>query len=81
MAAISSGKEQPYENFLTDWLYRRCRIVVGRLAATEEGMLSEFDGTIFEENERRLAEKMQACGLLTVFSDATRMVALGGRHL
>jgi hypothetical protein len=81
MAAISSGQEQPYENFLTDWLYRRCRIVVGRLAATEEGMLSEFDGTIFEENERRLAEKMQACGLLTVFSDATRMVALGGRHL
>lgn len=79
MAAMPAGEEQPYETFLTNWLYGRCRIVVGRLAATEEGMLNEFDGTIFEENERRLAEKMQACGLLTVFSDATRMVSPGGR--
>lgn len=78
MAAIPANSEQTYENFLTDWLFRRCRIVVGREAAALEGMLDDFDGTIFEENERRLAEKMEAAGLLTVFSDATRMVSPGG---
>jgi hypothetical protein len=41
-------------------------------------MLIEFDGTIFEENERRLAEDMKSAGMLRVFSDATRMVTPGG---
>jgi len=79
MAAVPSGKEMEYESFLSDWLYERCHIVSGREAAANAGMLMDFDGTIFEENERRLAEQMRSAGLLIMFSDATRMVSPGGK--
>lgn len=79
LAAVPAGEEIEYERFLTQWLFSRCRIVAGRESAARAGMLMDFDGTIFEENERRLAEQMRAAGLLKVFSDATRMVSPGGR--
>ena len=79
MAAVPSGDEMEYERFLSNWLYERCHIVAGRAAAANAGMLLAFDGTIFEENERRLAEQMRSAGLLKMFSDATRMVSPGGR--
>lgn len=79
LAAVPAGTELEFENFLTQWLFERCRIVAGREGAARAGMLMAFDGTIFEENERRLADQMRAAGLLKVFSDATRMVSPGGR--
>lgn len=79
LAAMPAGTELEYEKFLTDWLFEKCRIVAGREGAARAGMLMAFDGTIFEENERRLADQMRAAGLLKVFSDATRMVSPGGR--
>lgn len=80
LAAVPVGSELEYENFLTDWLFERCRIVAGREGAARAGMLMAFDGTIFEENERRLAEQMRSAGMLRVFSDATRMVSPGGHE-
>lgn len=80
LAAVPADTELEYERFLTQWLFERCRIVAGREGAARAGMLMAFDGTIFEENERRLAEQMRASGLLKVFSDATRMVSPGGRN-
>ena len=79
MAAIPIGEEMEFEKFLDNWLFEKCHIVAGRESASIAGMLTEFDGTIFEENERRLAEQMKAAGLLKMFSDATRMVSPGGR--
>jgi hypothetical protein len=79
LAAVPSASELEYESFLTTWLFGRCRIVAGRESAAQAGMLTAFDGTIFEENERRLAERMGSAGMLRVFSDATRMVSPGGR--
>jgi hypothetical protein len=79
MAAIPIGEEMEFEKFLGEWLYEKCRIVAGRESATNAGMLTAFDGTIFEENERRLADQMKSAGLLKMFSDATRMVSPGGR--
>lgn len=78
LAAVRSGEELEYDAFLTDWLYERCRIVAGREGAARSGMLAAFDGTIFEENERHLADHMRSAGMLRVFSDATRMVSPGG---
>ena len=78
LASVKSGSELEYDAFLTHWLFERCGIVAGREAAARTGMLIEFDGTIFEENERRLAEDMKSAGMLRVFSDATRMVTPGG---
>jgi hypothetical protein len=78
LASVKSGSELEYESFLTNWLFERCGIIAGREGAARTGMLIEFDGTIFEENERRLAEEMKSAGMLRVFSDATRMVTPGG---
>ena len=78
LAAVPSGTELEYDSFLSKWLFERCRIVAGRESAARAGMLTEFDGTIFEENERRLGEQMRSAGMLRVFSDATRMVSPGG---
>lgn len=78
LAAVPAGEERDYDTFLKGWLFDRCRIVAGRESAASAGMLTAFDGTIFEENERRLADQMRAAGMLRVFSDATRMVSPGG---
>ena len=80
LAAVRPGAELEYETYLTDWLFGRCGIVAGRESASRAGMLTAFDGTIFEENERRLAEQMRSAGMLRVFSDATRMVSPGGQE-
>lgn len=80
LAAVPAGTEIEFDRFLTEWLFDRCGIVAGREGASRAGMLKEFDGTIFEENERRLADQMRSAGLLRVFSDATRMVHAGGRR-
>ncbi|MDL5030964.1 hypothetical protein QRD43_03515 [Pelomonas sp. APW6] len=80
LAAVPAGTELEFEKFMTQWLFERCGIVAGREGAARAGMLMAFDGTIFEENERRLADQMRAAGLLKVFSDATRMVSPGGRN-
>lgn len=80
LAAVPAGRELEYDAFLSSWLFDRCRIVAGRDGAARAGMLTAFDGTIFEENERRLAEQMRSAGMLRVFSDATRMVSPGGRE-
>lgn len=77
MAAIRQGQEVEYESFAFDWLYGRCRLVIGRAAAEASGQLTSFDATIFEENERALADRIRATGMLRVYSDATRMVAAG----
>ena len=79
LAAVPSGTELEYDVFLSKWLFERCRIVAGRESAARAGMLMEFDGTIFEENERRLGDQMRSSGMLRVFSDATRMVTPEGR--
>lgn len=79
LAAVPAGTEIEFDRFMSEWLFERCSIVTGREGASQAGMLKEFDGTIFEENERRLADQMRSAGMLKVFSDATRMVHAGGR--
>lgn len=73
--ACGPQSERSFENFTADWLGDRCGLIVGREAAGKSGLLKDFDATIFEENERQLAEQMRATGMLRVYSDATRMVS------
>jgi hypothetical protein len=77
MASVREGEEREFESFAGDWLFGRCQLVIGRSAAESAGLLDTFDATIFEENERALAERIRATGMLRVYSDATRMVAAG----
>lgn len=72
--ACGPQSERSFEEFVADWLGRRCGLIIGRESANKAGLLSDFDATIFEENERQFAEQMRATGMLHVYSDATRMV-------
>lgn len=78
LAATSGKSELTFDHFVDEWLYRNCRLVVGRNAAEQSGLLASFDASIFEDNENHLATQMEAAGLLTQYSDATRMVNTGG---
>ena len=78
LAATERTMEIPFESFVHGWLYERCGLVVGRDAAELGGQLSQFDVSVFEDNENQLALQMKAAGLLTEYSDATRMVGTGG---
>ena len=77
LAAVPANKEMPFESFVNDWLYKKCRFIVGRIAAHDAGLLEGLDATIFEENEKRLADQVLAVGMLKVYSDATKMVGVG----
>jgi hypothetical protein len=77
LVAVKSGDEMPFEDFVHDWLYKKCSFVVGRLSANDAGYLNVLDASIFEENERKLADQVKAVGMLKVYSDATKMVGLG----
>jgi len=78
LAATSGSSEITFEYFVDDWLYQKCNLVVGRSAAEKSGKLDFFDSSVFEDNENHLALQMKAAGLLTEYSDATRMVGTGG---
>jgi hypothetical protein len=75
LATIPAGLEMPYERFVTDVLYGHLGIAVGRGAAEASGLINSIDASIFEENESQLALQMIAAGLVTQYSDATRMVS------
>lgn len=80
MAAVGSGREQTFEWFTQEWLGRQCRLIISREAATDAGLVDAFDASIFEENERQFAQQMRATGMLSVYSDATRMVSGDSRQ-
>ena len=77
LVSVHSNDEMPFEDFVYDWLYKKCFFVIGRRSANEAGLLNVLDASIFEENERMLAKQVKAVGMLRVYSDATRMVGLG----
>lgn len=78
LAGIKGTSEMPFEQFVDDWLYDRCRLVIGRAAAQKHNLLESFDASVFEDNENSLTVQMRAAGLLAEYSDTTRMVGTGG---
>lgn len=75
LATIPTGTEMPFDQFATEVLYDFLGIAVGRGAAEDSGLVNSIDASIFEENETQLALQMIAAGLVTQYSDATRMVS------
>ena len=78
LACCNKTSEIPYPQFVHDWLFERCRIVVGRRAAEISDLSNSYDISIFEDNENALAKEMAAAGLATNYSDQTIMVGTGG---
>jgi hypothetical protein len=78
MASTAPQSEITFEKFLHEHLFGAYRLIVGRSSAEEAGLLTSIDGSVFEDNEEHLARQMAAAGFLTEYSDATRMVGIGG---
>lgn len=78
LACIPLGSELSFERFVTGVLGDRLGMVVGRNAAEQAGLLTAIDASVFEESETRLAAQMAAAGLMTQYSDATRMISTEG---
>lgn len=78
LATVPKGKEVTFERFVSETLGDRLGLVAGRGAAEQAGLLANIDASVFEENETRLAAQMAAAGLMTQYSDATRMVSSEG---
>ena len=77
LSRIQPGHAVPFESFVHNILFEELGLVVGRKAAEKIGLVNKIDASIFEENENQLANQMIAAGLVTQFSDATRMVNPG----
>lgn len=75
-ALVPAEDEMPFSEFVDKKLYIKLGIVVSRGAAKSAGLLEEYDGTLFEENEHGLGVQMKAAGLLTTYSDATKMISI-----
>lgn len=78
MATTKPYSEISFEEFVGDKLFDDYSLVIGRHAAERAGLLTSIDASVFEDNESQLARQMLASGLLTAYSDATRMVGTGG---
>jgi hypothetical protein len=78
LATIPQGTEVTFERFVSSVLGERLGLIVGRGAAEQAGLLTEIDASVFEENETRFAAQLAAAGLMTQYSDATRMVSSEG---
>lgn len=78
LAMIPRDREVTFERFVTNVLGDRLGLIVGRGAAEHAGLLTSIDSSVFEENEARFATQMAAAGLMTQYSDATRMVSSEG---
>jgi hypothetical protein len=74
-ALVPHSEEIPFYDFVDKTIYQNLGLVVSREAAKRSGLLEDFDGTIFEENEQGLAIQMKASGLLATYSDATQMIS------
>jgi hypothetical protein len=78
MASTSPRSEITFERFLHEHLFQNYRLIVDRSSAEKVGLLTSIDGSVFEDNEEHLARQMAAAGFLSEYSDATRMVGIGG---
>jgi hypothetical protein len=75
LACTTPEQEVPYEEFLTDILFQRFGIVIGRQAASRVRLLARLDASIFEDNEKNFAGQLSAAGLMHDYSDSTKMVS------
>ncbi len=78
MASCKGAEEIPYDRFVNEYLFEKFGLIVGRRAAEMSGQLTNFDASVFEDNQANFANQMKAAGLLKEYSDATQMVGMGG---
>jgi hypothetical protein len=73
-ALMPSQEEVEFDRFCTDILADRLGLVVDKRSASKRGLTERVDAGEFLENELQLAEDLQGIGMMSEYSDATRMV-------
>lgn len=73
-AGIPPGVELPFTDFCRDILFSRYGLLVDQNGARRSAVADAIDAAEFEENGEILARQLATLGLLTEYSDATRMV-------
>ncbi len=73
-ATIDAGHQIPFETFCTEILYRELCLVVDSASGRMTGISIWVDNEDLERNEQGLVKQLESLGLITNFSDATRMV-------
>ncbi len=73
-ATVDPAAEITFEDFTHDILFGQLQLVVSRKAATESGFTDRVNHSVFQLNEEYLSETLSALGLMTTYSDATRIV-------
>ena len=73
-AGIPPSEEVPFTDFCRDILFARYGLLVDQSAARRSAIGDAIDTAEFEENGEVLARQLTTLGLLTEYSDATRIV-------
>ena len=72
-AALRPGESQEFEAFCYDNLFAKFGLVFDKRSAGEAGLIEAVDAGDFGDNAAQLAFDLNGLGLLSEFSDATRM--------
>jgi hypothetical protein len=73
-AALRPGESEEFENFCFETLFRRFGLVFDKRSAAEAGLIEAVDAGDFADNAAQLSFDLSGLGLLSEFSDATRML-------
>ena len=73
-AGLPAGQTMKFDDFCHDVLWGQFRLVVDPRSASSTGMTAKIDANDLADNAEQLARDLGSLGLLTEYSDATRMV-------
>lgn len=73
-ATLEPDEEMELDVFLRKLLFGRLRLVVDHRSASAAGLSNDIDLAQFRDNSEEAARALRSLGLLSEFSDATRMV-------
>ena len=73
-SALEPDESVEFEVFCHEVLFEKFRLVIDRKSAASSGLLNEVDATFFSKNSEKLANDLSDLGMLSAYSDATRMI-------
>ncbi len=73
-ASLAPGEELEYHRFCSEILAKQFRLLVDPPAGSHFGLMKYLDNADLEANASQLANDLHGLGLLSEYSDATRMV-------
>ncbi len=75
-ACVDSLEGVSFESFCTDILWKQLGLVVDASSGHLSEVTQRVDSGVLGRNEAALADRLRALGLMTTYSDATRMVGV-----